>query len=492
VPADSIIARVTPQKYDALICAAAEANFNMLRIWGGGIFEDDAFYEACDERGILVWQDFLFSCLYYPDDDPNFVQRMGAEAEFAVRRLRNHACLALWCGNNENQWIHQDRVADGTAADRLYGERIYDQVLPDVCERLDPTRPYWPSSPFGSDDYCNSETSGDRHAWQVTILDDDIEKRLDYMRYAEDRSSFVSEYGIAAPPNLDSWQRCLKPDELEYESDAWNWHRNSLEWRTPVADALERYWKPMDEMDLLEYIRAGQMIQAEALKFSIEHWRRRKFCTAGVLFWMYNDCWCETGWTIIDCYLNRKASYWAVKRAYAPVLVSPRIDGDSAAISVVNDRRQAVRGELVGGWANVRTGETIQRDPMSVRCAGNAVCTVTELDLPGDEPREAWVAWARLEADGELLSRNRALAADFRFREAGFAPVHLDWTVNEAAPSVTVTADAYAFHVHIDTPRGLTPADNDFDLLPGETRSVPLCGNVELAERMQVTALNGG
>jgi beta-mannosidase len=241
----------------------------------------------------------------------------------------------------------------------------------------------------------------------------------------------------------------------------------------------------------LEYIRAGQMIQAEALKFSIEHWRRRKFRTAGVLFWMYNDCWCEVGWTIIDYYLNRKASYWAVKRAYAPVLVSPQDEGDAVAFHLVNDRRHRLRGRLHAGWANVRTGQVIEAEATEVHCAGNASAHAKRLDLPDEGPREAWVAWARLEHDGQVVSRNRCLLSGFQFNEAGFAPAHLGWTVNQAAPSVSITSDAYAFHVHIDAPRGLMPADNGFDLLPGETRSVPLCGNVELAERMQVTALNG-
>jgi len=130
VPADSIIARVTPAKYRALIGAAAEANINMLRIWGGGIFEDDAFYQLCDEHGILVWHDFLYACAYYPDED---------------------ACIALWCGNNENQWIHAQRAEAGRGAERCLGERIYDEVLPQVCAHLDPTRPYWPSSPYGGE-----------------------------------------------------------------------------------------------------------------------------------------------------------------------------------------------------------------------------------------------------------------------------------------------------------------------------------------------------
>ena len=400
VPADSIVARVTPAKYRALVSAAAEANFNMFRVWGGGIFEDDAFYQLCDEHGILVWQDFLYACAYYPDDDADFVAESRREAEAALRRLRNYACIALWCGNNENQWIHYQRGKDVA---RCYGERIYDEVLPDVCRRLDPTRPYWPSSPYGGPGGPggdgrpdpNSEMEGDRHHWFVSIIAPTLEQRIDYRLYADDRAKFMSEFGILAPPPLDSLRRYLPPDQIARGSAAWDVHSNRFEKGTN-QEALRRYWRPAEELSLEQYVRYSQMIQAEALKFALEHWRRRKFLTAGALFWMYADCWGEVGWTIIDYYLNRKPSYYAVKRALAHVLVSFQEEGDQVGVWLVNDRLDAVPGELTTGWVNLRTGDVVS-DVVECEAPANAAAEVARLDMP-DGDRTGWMAFGRFDS----------------------------------------------------------------------------------------------
>jgi beta-mannosidase len=482
VPADSIVARVSPAKYDALVGAAAEANFNMLRIWGGGIYEDEVFYESCDERGLLVWQDFPYACSYYPDEDEEFVEEARREAKKAVGRLRNHPCIALWCGNNENQWLHQARKGEG----RCLGDRLYDEVLPEVCARLDPSRPYWPSSPYGGED-PNSEMQGNRHAWFVSIGAPTLEERIDYRLYAEDRGKFICEFGGLAPPPLDSLHRYLPGDQLDRDSEAWQFHNNEFEKGTN-QEALRRYWRPAEELSLEDYVRWSQTIQAEALKFAVEHWRRRKFDSAGCMFWMYADCWGEVGWTVIDYYLNRKPSYWAVRRAYAPVLVSLKEAEAGVEVWLVNDTREPVTGDLTGGWLNVRTGEMVQ-ESCAAEAPANAAACVQTLPCPGGE-REAWMAHARLEGDGAVVSRNRLLLAGFHFNRLGLPEVRLDWQARDGA--VEVEADGFAFQVHLDAPRGVLPEDNDFDLMPGERRRVALRGPAGLAERVAVSALNAG
>ncbi|MFW6118756.1 MAG: beta-mannosidase [Planctomycetota bacterium] len=482
VPADSLIARVSPAKYRTLVSAAAEANFNMLRIWGGGIYEDDLFYDLCDEYGILVWQDFMFSCTYYPDDDPHFMARVRDEAEKAVRRLRNHPSLALWCGNNENQWIHYQRRQGGGAADRCYGERIYDDLLPRACDALDPGRPYWPSSPYGGDD-PNSQWAGDRHNWDVTILAPTIDERVDYGRYAEDRSKFMSEFGVIGPPHLDTLRRYLPPDQVERDSDVWAFRTNRFEKGTLRA-ALERYWKPVDELSLGEYVRAGQVVQAEALKFALEHWRRRKFDTAGALFWMYADCWGEVGWTVIDYYLSRKPSYWAVRRAFSPTLVSLVDEGDEVAVWLVNDRLHDVDGELTAGWLNLMTGD-LELDESPARAPANGAVRVHTLDRP-DGPAGRWMALARFESGGEVLSRNRLFLTGFRFNELELPEAHVTCEPVEEGKALRLESDNFAWHVHIDAPRGVRPDDNDFDMLPGEVRLIPVRGSREQIEKVSV------
>ncbi len=468
MPADSIVARVTPARYRALVGAAAEANFNMFRVWGGGIFEDDAFYQLCDEHGILVWQDFLYACAYYPDDDAAFVVESRREAEAALRRLRNYACIALWCGNNENQWIHFQRGRD---VDRCYGDRIYEQVLPEVCEQVDPTRPYWPSSPFGSAGGSdpNSEMEGDRHGWFVSILAPTLEERIDYRLYAQDRAKFMSEFGVLAPPPLESVRRYLPPDQIERGSADWETHNNRFEKGTN-QEALRRYWRPADELTLEQYVRFSQMIQAEALKFALEHWRRRKFLSAGALFWMFADCWGEVGWTVIDYYLRRKPSYYAVKRALAHVLVSFQEDGDRVGVFLVNDTLEPVAGRLTTGWVNLRTGDQILDDIDCVAPA-NASAEVARLDVP-DGDRNAWMAFGRFDSAACPPSINRHFLAGFQFNALDLPDAVVTAAPVEEGSAVEVRTTDFAWQVHLHAPRGVWLADNDFDLLPGEVRRI--------------------
>jgi beta-mannosidase len=273
-PADSIPARLTPDRYAALIGAAAEANINMLRIWGGGIVEDPCFYRLCDEAGIMVWQDFLFACSLYPDDNAEFRGIIRREAEAIVRQLRNHACLVLWCGSNENDWITWRRVNAGWRLPTFYGREIYHKILPDVCARLDPTRPYWPSSPYGGDD-PNSETSGDRHHWDVPLNLKDPAERLDFRRWGAERGKFISEFGMLAPPSVESLSRFLSPEEVAVGSPGWRFHNNLFEMDN-LATSLRLYWGEPESLSLHEYVLATQMIQAEAMKVAVEHQRHRQ------------------------------------------------------------------------------------------------------------------------------------------------------------------------------------------------------------------------
>ena len=487
VPPDSILARIRPDRYHALVAAAGEANFNMFRVWGGGTFEDDLFYDLCDEHGILVWQDFFYCCIYYPDEDPEFMREARIEAERGVRRLRNHACIALWCGNNENQWLHQGRAAAGSGPERCLGDRLYDELLPDVCAELDPTRPYWPSSPYGGED-ANSPLEGDRHSWDVSIGALTVEQRIDYRLYAEDRGKFVSEFGVLAPPSLDCLRRWLPPGQVNRTSEVWAFHNNDFE-RGTNQEALLRYWRPADDMSLEDYVRFSQMIQAEALRFAIEHWRRRKFRTAGALFWMYADCWAEVGWTIIDYCLGRKRSYYAVRRAFAPVLVSLQEEEDGVGVWLVNDTLEPVEGELTCGWLNVRTSRMTGREQAAASVDANEAAEVKHLEPP-DGDHDAWMAFASLSRDGRVVSRSRHFLAGFHFNRLGLLPANVTCRPADGGRAVEVATDGFAWQVHLGLPPGAKCEDNDFDLLPGERRCIGLRGPRGAAEQVTARPLN--
>ncbi len=520
-PADHLMARVSPAKYRALVQLAAEANFNMFRVNGVGIIEDPYFYDLCDEFGILIWSDFNYSCSYYPDDDPAFVTEARREAELIVRSLRNHPCLALWSGTNENLWHHYRGRELGWAADRCYGDVLYHEVLKEVCDRLDPDCPYWPGSPWGYEADPNAETSGNRHAWQVSIMATSPDGRVGYEAYADDRGKFISEFGVLGPCAVESLQQFLPPDEMEAlrlpasrpplpgfaegtswrsaasasaadsTAPAWTYHTNSHERAAGnLAQGLKTYWRPAHELPLDEYIGLGQLIQAEGLRFAIEHWRRRKFLTSGTLFWNYSDSWGATvGWTIVDYYLRKKAAYYAVRRAYAPVLASIERTGDRLRFWLVNDTLQPASGVLEYGLCELPTSQVRAYSAATIAPA-NGAAPVAELDVSGIPPQEAgrWAAYARFVVDGAVVSRNRLFLAGFRFNRLDLPRAAFHQAVQDGA--LVLQADTFVWQINVETPAGVAAKDNHFDMFPGEEHTVQLDGPPELFDRVKATALN--
>ncbi len=322
---------------DHLILAAKSSGINMLRVWGGGIYESDYFYQLCDQHGILVWQDFGYGCAYYPDDG-DWAEKAEVEARAAVKRLRNHPSLAVWCGNNEcHQVWHDHWEGKENPAPRFLGEKLYHEILPRVVAEEDPGRPYWPGSPFGGEN-PNSEDEGDRHNWNVW------HGAGDWIHYQEDRGRFISEFGFASSCGLNAWDKCLAESDKSPYSPAVRWHDKTRKGYEKYLELVKLHFpEPVTLEDLVYYT---QLNQAEALKCGIEHWRRSKGRCWGTLFWQLNDCWPVQSWSIIDSELEPKAAYFAVKRAYAPVLLSLLLNGDSVEAHLTSDLREHIQGDV--------------------------------------------------------------------------------------------------------------------------------------------------
>ena len=490
VPADSVLARVDGDRYGTLLEAAADAHFNMLRIWGGGIYEDEAFYDLCDAYGILVWQDFMFSCALYPDDDPEFVAQVRGEAEAVVRRLRNHPSLALWCGNNECDMGYRLNWWSGAKA--FHGESIYHELLPEVCGRLDPDRPYWPSSPYGDPADPNGPEEGDQHPWEVSISAPTLEERADYRRYERVGGRFVSEYGMLAPPALESLRQGLGDDEAKPGGRVWTFHTNPYAKGVQEARLDLFCGEKAGRLELGRRVLLEQIIQAEGLRTAIEHFRRRKFTCSGSLFWMFNDCWPAVSWSVIDYYGRRKPAYYAVKRAYQPILVSIRDDRTHLSLWVVNDTLEPLEGRLEHGLMNLSSPHDadVLTDP--VRVAPNSAAAITTVPVP-TSALEWKFYFARLQVKGAYIAQNRFLFTTFK--GARWPEVTPYWTleaVDGLDHTIKVGAACYAWAVRLDLPEGVLPEDNYFDLFPGDEKSVRLKGPAELARKVQVRALNDG
>ncbi len=321
IPDDSFPSRVDRQRLEAQLRSACDLGMNMLRVWGGGHYESDDLFALCDELGLMVWQDFPYACSYYPDD-PAACDVARREASAAVRRLRNHPSLALWCGNNENQTM-RDCGWDGAAhhPPRFHGERIYDGVLPSVLKELDPSRPYIPSSPTGRVK-ANSDGDGDQHFWDVW------HGRGDWGYYADSKARFCSEFGFASAPSRAVWQVMTRGTDLLATSlldPVARWHDKTGKGHDTFIKFVELHYPKSDSVDQWSYY--SQLNQRDALRFGIEHFRRSEFCR-GTLLWQLNDCWPVQSWSVIDSAFCYKAAAFELRRLYAPLLLSLERRGD--------------------------------------------------------------------------------------------------------------------------------------------------------------------
>ncbi len=474
VPADSLIPRVTREKYTKLIDEAKSAHFNMFRVWGGGIYEDPFFYEYCARCGIMIWQDFMFACAYYPKD-PAFLKEVEREIETVVKNLRNETSIVLWCGNNELQWLHErNKMISGRMDLEFPDYEIYHVIMPQIVKNLDPTRPFWPSSPFGGKD-PNSASEGDRHAWEVSILAEDLKERVNYENYARDRGKFISEFGVLAPPSLASLKEFIPENELFLDSPSWQFHNNVFE-RENIRGMLREFVKDPKQLSFEEYLHYAQILQGEALKFALEHWRRRKFLTAGALFWMYSDCWGAIGWTIIDYYLRRKASYYFVRRAFQPIDLSIQKNEDTAEIFVVNDTQKHCALSVVYGISSFE-GTPLLSGSESFLVPPNIamrIVTVPLVSLRGQE-RDAFL-WAVLYDGRDPIDWERCLFA--RFKDCNFPKASVTGNLLEKGniKLLELESNAFAWSVCLNLPEGFSPEDNYFDLFPGMKRRIRIEG----------------
>ncbi|MEW5816740.1 MAG: glycoside hydrolase family 2 protein, partial [Spirochaetota bacterium] len=489
VPADSILARVDRGKYRALVDAAAEANFNMFRIWGGGIYEDEFFYELCDEMGIMIWQDFMFACSLYPDDDQAFCSEVRREAEEIIRQLGNHPCLVLWCGNNENDWIYHRRVQAGWDLPVFYGQKLYHRILPDLCTRLDPSRPYWPSSPCGGEE-PNSEQEGDRHNWEVYVLPKEASERADFSQWSLDRGKFLSEFGLLSPPGKKSLERFIPTDELTVDSPAWRCHNNQFE-RGFLAASLRLYWVEPEKLTMDEYLLAAQLVQAEALKYAIEHFRRRKFFCSGVLFWQYSECWGSISLSIIDYYLNLKPGYYYVRRAYAPVLLSFQEEENGYSVWITNDTLKNIAGNVEYGLLDLVTS-VWNSDIKAFTAEPNCSQRVVSFNIPSlkNVERGRFLLLGRFSDSEGVLAQNRLFLCGFFFKNLYFPDYTLSHQIEQRQPGqfrLRLKADRFVWAVQIKVSSSVWLEDNYFDLLPGEEKSIVLKGNEEDMNRLTVT-----
>ncbi|MFD3538440.1 glycoside hydrolase family 2 protein [Streptomyces sp. NPDC058662] len=469
IPDDVLPSRVTRERYRTRLTQAAEANVDLVRVWGGGIYEDDAFYDVCDELGLMVWQDFLFACAAYPEEQP-LRREIEAEARDNVVRLMPHASLVLWNGNNENLWGFRDWDWEKPLAGASWGEGYYLGLLPRVVAELDPTRPYTAGSPWSGswDHHPNDPRHGTHHSWEVW-------NRRDYADYRANVPRFCAEFGWQAPAALATLRRALPGEELAPESPGMLHHQKAEDGNGKLNRGIERHFDlPEGDFDRWHYL--AQVVQARAVAAGIEHWRSNWPVCAGTVVWQLNDCWPVSSWSAIDGDGRCKPLYHELRRVYAdrvlalvptddgPVLVLDNQSGTPWRTTVTLRRLDA------GGTVLRRTGLVLEADARTVVRQAVPV----EL-LPEEGSRKEFLV-----ADCDSL---RAVHFPVVDREFGYTAAEYDVRIEAGAgdggPVVVVTARTVVRDLLLQADR-LGPAavaDRGLvTLLPGEETRITVTG----------------
>jgi len=487
IPNDNFLPRVTPAIYERVVRSAVDTHMNMLRVWGGGIYENDVFYDLCDENGILIWQDFMFACLMYPGDKA-FLDNVRAEAVDNVRRLRSHPCIALWVGNNEIDTAWQNDVPGGgwgwkekyapVQRDQMWTtyKAIFYEILPQTVAAHDPQRFYWPSSPLAAwdghetvrhADLTAKLQSGDIHYWGVWW------GKKPFSSYREIVGRFMSEYGFQSFPEFKTVQAYAAPGDYDILSEVMKAHQRSYIGNDTIKEYMARDYKV--PKDFRQFLYVGQVLQAEGVRIAMEgHRARMPFCM-GSLFWQINDCWPVASWSSIDYFGRWKAQQYFARKSFARELVTSYVDGDAVKVSMVSDRLTDQAAILTLRVMDFRGTplKTIEL-PLTLKANSNLLAfAAPTADLLGAVAPETVLMHAGLTAGDDVL------AEDLLY----FRPVK-DLVLPQASLSTTVKNLGDAFAIGVSSPvlvKNLCLSfddidgvfsDNYFDLLPGRAAVV--------------------
>ncbi|GAB7050500.1 glycoside hydrolase family 2 protein [Catenuloplanes indicus] len=338
IPDDALVTRITRGRLRERLGQAVEANIDTIRVWGGGLYESDDFYEICDELGLLVLQDFPFACAAYPEEEP-LASEIAAEARENVVRLASHPSLVAWTGNNENIWGWHDWDWQPALGDRTWGAGYYFDLLPEIVGTLDPTRPYWPGSPWSGDHdtHPNEPSRGTTHIW-------DVWNQVDYAHYRDYRPRFVAEFGFQAPPAFATLRRAISDEPLTPSSPGLAHHQKAIDGNLKLERGLTAHLPAPRDFDDWHFLT--QVNQARAITLGVEHFRSlRPYCMGSVV-WQLNDCWPVTSWSAIDGDGRRKPLWYALRRSYADRLLTVQPRPHGPAVIAVNDGRSPWTSEI--------------------------------------------------------------------------------------------------------------------------------------------------
>ena len=476
IPSDALLPNVSRERYFRLMQDVKDANHNLIRVWGGGIYEDDMFYEAADSMGILVWQDFIFACTTYPSD-PAFLSRVREEAAYNIRRLRNHASLAMWCGNNEiyegmRYWGWSKKYENPEIWKEMQRgyDKIFHQLLPEMVSRYDAGRFYMHSSPYEANwGRPESWKIADSHNWGIWYGQKPFES-LD-----TEIPRFMSEYGFQAFPEMKTIATFATPQDYALESDVMNAHQKATIGNALIKKTMALYYN--EPKDFEELVYKGLVLQGMGIRRGIEaHRRNRPFCM-GTLYWQLNDSWPVVSWSGIDYYGNWKALHYQTRRAYAPILLNAIKEGNQLSIYVMSDKLEAYPGATLQLQLSDFNGKTLKKWKVGNDVPANTSIRFHQEDYAtlATDPTRTFLLMTLKSKDGKELSKEIFYFNYPKDQNLPQTDIRYKIKQEDGRCEVTLQSKQLARDVFIEIPyQGARFTDNFFDLLPGETRKITI------------------
>lgn len=480
IPADIFPTRITKEKYKNLLDSLKNANMNMLRVWGGGIYEDDYFYDWADENGVLIWQDFMFACSMYPGDKA-FLENVRAEAVDNVKRLRNHPSIVIWVGNNEiesawNHWGWKERLPNFIWDDYL---KLFTRLLPDVLDEYDPSRPYWQSSPssnFQAD--SDSQRIGDTHYWEVWHAE------KPYKEYEKQFPRFMSEYGFQSFPELETVKTyTTEEDRKSIETPIMLAHQRHPRGNQLIRQYMLREYN--EPKDFESFLYVSQVLQAEGIKIGAEHFRRIMPRNMGSLYWQANDCWQVASWSGMDYFGRWKALMYYTKRFYAPMLISPFVeDNGNLNVYLVSDSPESKQAQMVLSLVDLN-GKILNSKQMDLTIEplqGKSYFTQKANEfLNGADDKNTFLL-AELKVNGKTVSQNEFFFKPFKELKVSRPDIKTEISPTKNGFRISLSTNSLAKSVYLSGFAEGFFTDNFFNLIPG--RNVEL--EFQTKEKMSV------
>lgn len=492
IPEDSLLSNFSKKRTKQLIEDCAKANFNTIRVWGGGIYPADYFYELCDQYGIIVWQDLMFACGLYDFKNEDFIKETKEEIIDNIKRIRNHPSLGVVCGNNEIEMFFGDGRIDATEENKTNYIEFFEEKVLEIIKEYAPDTFYWPSSPSSGGNFykTNEENLGDGHNWDVWHGNEP------FTAYRKTFYRYMSEFGFESLPDFKTIKMYTNSDDRNLFSYVMEKHQKNPSGNTKILTYLAENFKYPKDLSSLVYV--SQVLQAEAMRYGVEHWRRNRGRCMGTLYWQLNDCWPVSSWSSIDYYGRWKALHYAAKKFYAPVLLSAKENGRNVEFHVSNETLENWKGKI--RWSlRHKNGKVIEsgQNKVDIKPLSTKKSLEKTFDFT-DDPKEFYVSYQLIADDQGVVSTNSVFFVPIKHFNFDHPNIRYDITEDEENFIVKLTSDSFAKFVELKLKDyDIVFSDNYFDLNGGSNHTIflkkdELSKNIsinELEEQLQVRSI---